>query len=174
LVTDLVNVPLPKCALIEALQPYKGPYGKSHPLAILQELNNLDKHQLMPDLQIGIFEGQFLLKSKIRHRIVKQTEATFMEPGTVMMTVEFPDTLNVKRDVDVEVTLSADISFDKASRLYGMSLFQTLLAIRAYIHQEVFVEPLIDGFDWNFVPRIPLDRPWQQRLPPPGPLRRSI
>ena len=44
---------------IESLQPYKGGHGfRQHPLYLLSELNNADKHRLLP--VVGAFGGAFI------------------------------------------------------------------------------------------------------------------
>jgi len=51
---NLKGVPAPQRALIEAVQPYNTPNPSLHPLAILADLSNADKHNVIPVLSARI------------------------------------------------------------------------------------------------------------------------
>jgi hypothetical protein len=130
-----------------------GPHGNLHPLAILRDLNDVEKHRLIPLCRSVVFQGQNDVLPRTPYNIVELNSAKFLKSGEHMITLGFPEGIDAT-DVNVTFTLSADITFGEETGLYGHPLFPTLMAIRCYLYENVFVEPLIDGFDWTFKPTI--------------------
>jgi len=168
----LAGIPLHECALIELLQPYKGLDPERHPLLILHSLNNIDKHRLLPLMQTAPFQGKYLYSGPVKLTVVKTGLTEGLKSGTHLLTLGISDGTD-PAEVDVNIELSVDITFDKASPWHQMSMFQTLLAIRAYIRDHVFVKPLIEGFTCNPIVLFPV-QDYRKHLPPPGPLQRMV
>jgi hypothetical protein len=107
-------------ALIEDAQPYKsGDKAHSHPLAILGELSNLDKHRFLPgvglmlasgDVRINGYQG---IASCGQFRI--KTGSALKQDAVIATARITPDGTGIEPEVDMHPELSFDMGFDRLS-----------------------------------------------------------
>ncbi|MDQ6770043.1 MAG: hypothetical protein M3Z54_08655, partial [Gemmatimonadota bacterium] len=133
-------------AAIERLQPYTTPTRpKPHPLAVLRELANIDKHRHI------LFTAAVLRPILVRVNTPSGGQSVFpgsfegpFEDGTVCCV--FPDTgLGPASEMDVDSDIPVDIAFGDLPPVHGTSVRPELVRIRDHIRDIVLpvLEPLL-------------------------------
>jgi hypothetical protein len=152
---QLEGVPDPICTIIEGLQPYQFPPAKDHPLFLLQELNNLDKHKLLHFPHVAIYKVIPRGEDDYRVQTLQTGQVKHIVPGALLVRYGVKDgadpaTIKVKPYFGTEVFFRDDYLLPGQSSRMLRPLFRTLFMIKAYIHQEVFSIPeLVPGFAWD-------------------------
>jgi hypothetical protein len=135
-------------AAIDGLQPYHRSDPDRHPLHILEEFNNIDKHRLLPTGYQVIHDGSFWVHEipNTQYSVVKAGATVPLEPGTHVLTIGFAKGIN-PNEVKVQLRSACDVHFRKIPGLQIPTVlgvpnlypvFNTLLKIRSHLHEEIF------------------------------------
>ncbi len=131
-------------AVIESVQPYKrGDDFRSHPLWVLHELSNLDKHRLVL-LTACHSSGVAFDPFKLVNASILQRDMTvsygFLEHETEIVTY-FAVPIDSSKKMHVEFQPVIDVAFRCGSVADGKGVLVTLSEVLAYIRHSV-VDPL--------------------------------
>ena len=121
-------------ALIETLQPYHaGKDARTHPLWILCELNNIDKHRELHAVQHIALAPIMSVASSISGPWFEVMADGTVEDGTVLARLFTPLAFR-PFDVTVNLQVTHGISIMKTESTPSLHLGQTLVAIRDVVH----------------------------------------
>lgn len=130
-------------AFIEHIQPYQGRYGLSvrHPLAVLADLMNQDKHRFPNLMGAGIVQGGAILRlpppfEDLRYRMMSINWCTFDDGAAIANVTKVAGPgLVLKGNVRVEA--SFDVAFSPTQTRPGVRVVQTLEDIKDFIEGTI-------------------------------------
>jgi hypothetical protein len=129
-------------AIIETLQPYQaGPGWKAHPLMILAELSNADKHRLV-HVSIAAVQGLDIAPfpednwdDRGQHAIV--LNSGFITNDTVVARINIEELYGCKPETDVKIKPNLSLAFADGFAV-GKLLDPVFVSIYSFILREVF------------------------------------
>jgi hypothetical protein len=122
-------------AVVETLQPYHaGDNARSHPLWVLCELNNVDKHRELHVVGHVFITPLISVTSNISGQWIETYEDGPVENGTVLARVFTPHSLQ-PTDVDVNIKVAHGIAIMNTESTPQLHLGSTLDAIRNTVYE---------------------------------------